>query len=128
MIRSRDSGDDGGARGRAEKFEESEKVEANYKGKGKYCPGKISRCQVTGTYDINYDDGEQESGVEAKMIRSRDVVSLLSDDGGGGGQGRAEKFEESDKVEETKISPHPAPHGPPSGLLESAGDDPGGPS
>ena len=63
----------------AEKFEESDKVEANYKGKGKYYPGKISRCRLNGTYDINYDDGERESGVEAEMIRSRD--------GGGGGGG-----------------------------------------
>jgi hypothetical protein len=66
-------------RGRAEKFEESDKVEANYKGKGKYYPGKISRCRLNGTYDITFDDGERESGVEAEMIRSRD-------DGGGGGE------------------------------------------
>jgi hypothetical protein len=77
----------------AEKFEESDKVEGNYKGKGKYYPGKISRCRVDGTYDINYDDGERESGVEAEMIRSRDGGG---GGGGGGGRGRAEKFEESD--------------------------------
>jgi hypothetical protein len=89
------SRDGGGGRGRAEKFEESDKVEANYKGKGKYYPGKIFRCRLNGTYDINYDDGDRESGVEAEMIRSRDGGG----GGGGGGRGRAEKFEESDKVE-----------------------------
>jgi hypothetical protein len=54
MIRSRDGG--GGGRGRTEKFEEDDKVEANYKGKGKYYPGKISRARLNGTYDIAYDD------------------------------------------------------------------------
>jgi hypothetical protein len=65
-------------------------VEANYKGKGKYYPGKISRCgRLNGTYDINYDDGERESGVETEMIRTRDGGG-----GGGGGGGQLDSDEE----------------------------------
>ena len=31
------------------------KVEANYRGKGKWYPGKVSRDRGDGTYDISYD-------------------------------------------------------------------------
>jgi serine/threonine protein kinase len=73
LLRSRgESGGAGGGRGREEKFEEGDKVEANYKGKGKYYPGKISRAQLNGTYDIAYNDGEREMSKEASDIRSHD--------------------------------------------------------
>ena len=39
------------------------KVEGNYRGKGKYYPGKITRVRLNGTFDISYDDGEKEIGV-----------------------------------------------------------------
>ena len=55
-------------------FDEGMKVEARYRGKEKYYPGKISRVRANGTYDINYDDGEKESptvgGVSSKSILS----------------------------------------------------------
>jgi hypothetical protein len=38
-------------------------VEANYRGKGKYYGGKISRVRLNGTFDVDYDDGEKEQGV-----------------------------------------------------------------
>jgi Ca2+-binding EF-hand superfamily protein len=44
-------------------------VEANYRGKGRYFPGKISRNHGNGTYDINYDDGEIEVKVKADLIK-----------------------------------------------------------
>ena len=51
------------------RFEEGSKVEGNYRGRGKWYPGKISRDRGDGTYDIKYDDGESESRVEKDMIR-----------------------------------------------------------
>jgi hypothetical protein len=51
-------------------FEDGEKVEAMYKGKSKYCAGRIVRVRDDGSYDINYDDGEKELMVKADMIRS----------------------------------------------------------
>ena len=51
------------------RFEEGGRVEADYRGKGKYYPGKISRDRGDGTYDVDYDDGEKETRVEEKMIR-----------------------------------------------------------
>lgn len=35
-------------------------VEARYRGGSRYYPGKISRDNRNGTYDIDYDDGEKE--------------------------------------------------------------------
>ena len=40
------------------------KVEARYRGRSRYFPGRIARENRDGTYDIDYDDGEKEQGVE----------------------------------------------------------------
>ncbi|EQC30141.1 hypothetical protein SDRG_12199 [Saprolegnia diclina VS20] len=45
------------------------KVEARYKGKSKYYPGKIAKCHADETYDIDYDDGEKEKRIERDLIR-----------------------------------------------------------
>eukprot|EP01033_Poteriospumella_lacustris_P005510 gene5510-3927_t len=41
-------------------FKINESIEANYKGRGKYYPGRIRRDREDGTYDVDYDDGEAE--------------------------------------------------------------------
>merc|ERR1719498_2368470 len=64
-IQADDSGGGGGG-----KLREGDKVEARYRGKSRYYPGKISRDRGDGTYDIDYDDGEQESRVSEELIRS----------------------------------------------------------
>ena len=46
------------------------KVEADYKGKGKYYKGKITRVRQDGTFDIKYDDGDVEFGKRESEIRS----------------------------------------------------------
>lgn len=55
--------------GIASNLEAGMKVEANYRGRGKYYPGKISNCYDNGMYEIKYDDGEVENSVGANMIR-----------------------------------------------------------
>jgi hypothetical protein len=50
------------------------KVEARYKGKSRYYPGRVRRVCSDGTYDIDYDDGEKETGID------RDLVRQLSSD------------------------------------------------
>ena len=42
-----------------EKLREGDKVEANYRGRGKYYPGRIGYANRDGTYAIDYDDGEE---------------------------------------------------------------------
>ena len=56
--------------GGGDRLEEGMKVEANYKGKGRYFKGKIARDNRDGTYDISYDDGDREFGKRADEIRS----------------------------------------------------------
>ena len=73
---------------------EGDKVEANYRGKGKWYPGNISRDRRDGTYDVDYDDGEKETRVGADFIRPRG-----RDGGGGGGGGGGGSLEVGDKVE-----------------------------
>ena len=46
-------------------------VEADFKGRGKYYPGKISRVRLNGTFDIDYDDGEKELGVPRAAIKAK---------------------------------------------------------
>jgi len=55
--------------GRRPRLEEGAKVEANYRGKGRFYPGKIKRDRGDGTYDIDYDDGEAETRVKEELIR-----------------------------------------------------------
>ncbi|CAM9744900.1 unnamed protein product, partial [Scytosiphon promiscuus] len=59
-------------RGKAVELLEGDSVEANYRGRGRYYPGRISRVHRDGTYDIAYDDGEKERGITADLVRASD--------------------------------------------------------
>ena len=48
-----------------------EKVEARYRGRSRYYPGKIRSINSDGTYDIDYDDGDKEKKVKTVHIRHR---------------------------------------------------------
>ena len=62
---------EGGIRGSGgSRLEEGMKVEARYRGASRYYPGKISRDNRDGTYDINYDDGDREMGVREELIKA----------------------------------------------------------
>ena len=58
-------------RASSDKLREGDAVEARYRGREKYYPGKIDRDRRDGTYDIAYDDGERETRVEARLIRKK---------------------------------------------------------
>ena len=63
-------------------LEEGMKVEARYRGRSRYYPGKISRAYPKiGRYDIVYDDGEREMGVREELIK---VLEPASGGGSGG--------------------------------------------
>lgn len=49
---------------------EGDRVKANFKGKGSWYNGSITRCNDNGTYEITYDDGDTESEVRSLNIRS----------------------------------------------------------
>ena len=79
------------------RLEEGAKVEGNYRGAGKWYSGKIKRVRLDGTFDIDYDDGEQETRVSESYLRSigdsRDVRRSPERSSGGG------RLEEGAKIE-----------------------------
>ena len=52
-----------------ESYKMGDKVEARFKGGAKWHPGRIDNVNRDGTYDVRYDDGDQERRVESRMIR-----------------------------------------------------------
>ena len=59
--------------------QEGTRVEANYRQKGKYLQGKITRDCHNGTYDIDYDDGEKETNVSQLFIRVLPPAEFFAD-------------------------------------------------
>ena len=59
---------------------EGMKVEGNYRGRGKWYPGKISAVNDNGTYNIAYDDGENESGLDKELVRVNGSVQFQVED------------------------------------------------
>ena len=55
-----------------DRLREGDKIEADYRGRGKFYSGKISRDRGDDTYDIAYDDGERETRVSKRLIRKKD--------------------------------------------------------
>jgi ribosomal protein S27E len=53
------------------------RIEGNYRGRGRWYPGKIVRIRANGTYDINYDDGERELGIDINNIKVTDEELFL---------------------------------------------------
>ncbi|CAK4457513.1 unnamed protein product [Aphanomyces euteiches] len=106
LIRSREksspskkSKDDSEDDKKAKKFKEGEKVEAQHKGKSKFYPGVISRCRLNGTYDIDYDDGEKETGVAADLIRSKEKSSPKRKPSDDTSDEENKRFKEGEKIE-----------------------------
>ena len=60
---------------------EGDAVEADYRGRGKFYPGKISRDRGDSSYDIAYDDGERETRVEARLIRKLSLLDIAQENG-----------------------------------------------
>ena len=56
---------------RSDRLREGDKIEADYRGRGKFYKGKISRDRGDDTYDIDYDDGERETRVSKRLIRKQ---------------------------------------------------------
>jgi hypothetical protein len=77
----------GGSSGGGDGFTEGDKIEARYRGASRYYKGKINRERQNGTFDILYDDGEKEMGVDAALIRkavSSNLVRMPRFESGGG--------------------------------------------
>ncbi len=51
-------------------FAEGDEIQCNYKGKGRWLRGGISHVNKDGTYDIDFDNGDEERYVESIRIQS----------------------------------------------------------
>lgn len=60
----------------------NEKIEGNYRNKGRWYPGKITKVGINNLYNIQYDDGERETSVSISCIRKQnydnDTVSSIT--------------------------------------------------
>ena len=52
------------------KFSADQQVEVNYRGKGRWYGGIISRVSEEGKYDIAFNDGEVDYGINEELIRT----------------------------------------------------------
>ena len=58
-----------------EKFNINDKVDANYKQKGKYYPGVVKSINEEVTYSVTYSDGDKEANVPLKRLRNIPVYT-----------------------------------------------------
>eukprot|EP00935_MAST-01C_sp_MAST-1C-sp1_P002701 g2701.t1 len=56
----------------ARRWRVGELVQANYFESGRWFPGKISKANSDGTYDIDYDDGDKEGQVRPSALKAAD--------------------------------------------------------
>jgi hypothetical protein len=83
------------------RIEDGSKIEGNYRGKGKWYTGKVTRDRRDGTFDVAYDDGENESRVDETLLR------LLGSKGGlerrgdlrSDTEGRSGRYDREDREE-----------------------------
>jgi hypothetical protein len=61
-------------------FSVGDAVECNYKGEGKWYPGKVVIADG-GKYDILFDDGDSENGVDAGRLRMNGVAAISAGNG-----------------------------------------------
>ena len=94
LITPLDGGGSDSDRRSGDRLREGDKIEADYRGRGKFYPGKISRDRGDDTYDIDYDDGERETRVAKRLIRKKDRSRSRSRSPRGGG-----RLREGDKIE-----------------------------
>jgi hypothetical protein len=47
----------------ATRLSEGQQIEANFLNGGLWYPGKVAAVRGNGTYDVSYDDGDEEAGV-----------------------------------------------------------------
>ncbi len=72
-------------------YKEGGKIEARYRGRNHFFPGTITHVHHDGTYDIDYDDGEEELMVRADLIRPKSSSNV--------DKGLRVKFEEGSEIE-----------------------------
>src|SRR3546814_10362211 len=60
-----------------ETFRVGQRVDGRFRGRS-WHPGRVVSVNRDGTYDLRYEDGDEERGVPASSVRSRDAVASAS--------------------------------------------------
>ena len=55
-------------------LEEGSRVEGNYRGRGKWYPGKITRDRYDGTYCLLYKSGDADARAGKANVRRRQIA------------------------------------------------------
>ncbi|CAN0542653.1 unnamed protein product, partial [Scytosiphon promiscuus] len=91
-----------GSKGK-ESLAEGMKVEARYKGRGRFYPGVISQVLRDGSCNIDYDDGEKERMVSPSLIKVLDEsfsrTTGIDDERGSDRRGSPGRLETGTRVE-----------------------------
>merc|ERR1719440_147141 len=77
-----------------EGFRVGDKVEARFKGGTRWHPGRITEKNRDGTFDVRFEDGDEERRVESRNIRELAKRSSRSPDAD-----RDKRYEKGDRVE-----------------------------
>lgn len=56
----------------AGKFRLGQKIEGRFRGKGRWYKGRVIGVNPGGTYDLRYEDGDEDLGLDASAIKSAD--------------------------------------------------------
>ena len=75
-------------------FKEGDRIEGKHQGGPRWYPGIIAEVNPDGTYEINYDDGDEESDVIPEHIRFFDGP-LPDEESESEGEGSEDDFEDS---------------------------------
>jgi translation initiation factor IF-1 len=103
LIRSleapkKDEGSPDKGKGKGASLEVGDKVEARFRGRSKWFKGTILKAHRDGTFDVEYEDGDKETNVDAELIRSLEAPK--KDEGSPDkGKGKGASLEVGDKVE-----------------------------
>merc|ERR1711988_914465 len=60
-----------GSSGAGAKLSEGDAVEARHGGQAQWFPGKVGAAHANGTYDVRYDDGDEEKKVPRHRVRRK---------------------------------------------------------
>ena len=68
-LRNIDGEGEGELNARDPSFAVGEEVEVDYKGKGKWWIGRLTRINADGTFEVKYDDNSKEKGIVQSCVR-----------------------------------------------------------
>lgn len=76
-------------------FKEGDRIEGKHQGGMRWYPGIIAEVNPDGTYEINYDDGDEESDVIPEYIRFYDGPLPEEEESESEGEGSEDDFDDS---------------------------------